>query len=160
MKSLVIYSSQTGNTKKLAKAVFETLKGEKNIYTIDDAPDPASYDFVAIGFWLKAGKPDPKTVEYLSRIGRGKRLFLFATHDAAIGSDHSKNAMAHAKALAPNVEISGTFSCQGKVNPKVLEKVKEKPQLPAWLDDAPDAIGHPDESDIEELKHIVSTLKT
>ena len=29
MKSLVVYSSQTGNTRKLAEAVFEALPGEK-----------------------------------------------------------------------------------------------------------------------------------
>ena len=29
MKSLVVYSSQTGNTRKLAEAVFEMLSGDK-----------------------------------------------------------------------------------------------------------------------------------
>ncbi len=31
MKTLVVYSSKTGNTKKLASAVYESLKGEKEI---------------------------------------------------------------------------------------------------------------------------------
>jgi flavodoxin len=30
MKSLVVYSSQTGNTRKMADAVFEALPGEKH----------------------------------------------------------------------------------------------------------------------------------
>ena len=48
MKSLVVYSSQTGNTRKLADAVFEALPGEKALYPVDGAPDPSGYDFIAI----------------------------------------------------------------------------------------------------------------
>ncbi len=158
MKSLVVYSSQTGNTKKLAEAVYGYLKGEKDIYPIADAPEPDGYDLVAVGFWLQAGKPDPKTADYLPKIGRGKRLFLFATHGAAAGSAHAKNAMDHAKGLAPDADLAGIFSCPGEVNPKVLEKVKAKSQTPVWLDDAPNAIGHPDAVDIEKLKLLIDSL--
>jgi flavodoxin len=31
MKTLVVYSSKTGNTRKLADAVFEALPGEKTL---------------------------------------------------------------------------------------------------------------------------------
>lgn len=157
MKSLVVYSSQTGNTKKMADAVFETLTGEKEIYAISDAPDPDGYDFVAVGFWLKAGKPDPKSSEYLEKIGE-KSLFLFATHGAAQKSVHAENAMNHAKNLATEAKVVGMYNCQGEVAPKILEKVRAKPEPPVWLADAPSAAGHPDESDIDELKHIVSAL--
>ncbi len=158
MKALVIYSSQTGNTKKLAEAVYESISGEKDIFSVDEAPDPDAYDLVAIGFWLQAGKPDPKAAEYLPKIDSGKQLFLFATHGAAAGSDHAKNAMDHAKNLAPDTDLAGVFSCPGEVNPKVLEKVKAKPQPPVWLDDAPNAIGHPDDTDIEAIKRVVKDL--
>lgn len=155
MRSLVVYSSQTGNTKKLAEAVYEALSGEKEIYPITDAPVPDNYDFIAVGFWLQAGKPDPKTSEYLPKINSGQRLFLYATHGAAAGSNHAKTAMEHAKSLAPSADITGTFSCQGEVNPKVLEKVSAKPEPPVWLKDAPAAAGHPDDADIEDLKKVL-----
>ncbi|MDM8517076.1 flavodoxin family protein [Desulfobacterales bacterium HSG16] len=155
MKSLVVYSSQTGNTKKLADAVFETLTGEKEIHLIKDAPAPDEFDLVAVGFWTMAGKPDPKSSEYLEKIGE-KSLFLFATHGAAKESDHAKNAMNHAKNLAPKAKIVGMYNCQGEVNPAVLEKVRAKPEPPVWLTDAPDAVTHPDKSDIDKLKRLVS----
>ena len=79
MKSLIVYSSQSGNTKKLAQAVYESLTGEKEMVAVAEAPDPAGYDLVALGFWLQAGKPDPKSAEYIGRVGK-KSLFLFATH--------------------------------------------------------------------------------
>ena len=51
MKSLVVYSSQTGNTRKLAKAVYEALPGEKALYPIDEAPDTAEVrDIIQIAF--------------------------------------------------------------------------------------------------------------
>ena len=50
MKSLVVYSSKSGNTRKLAEAVYAYLSGEKDIAAMADAPDPADYSFVAAGF--------------------------------------------------------------------------------------------------------------
>ena len=144
MNSLIVYSSNTGNTKKLAQAVYDSLTGSKELYPITEAPDPAGYDFVALGFWLQAGKPDPKSAEYIGRVGKNS-LFLFVTHGAAPGSEHALKAMDHAKSLAPEANILGTYSCQGKVDPQVLQKAKSKPNPPVWLSDAPSAIGHPDE---------------
>jgi flavodoxin len=67
MKSLVVYSSQSGHTKKLAEVAYDALPDGKEITPVDEAPDPAGYDFVAVGFWLKGGSPDPKSVEYLKK---------------------------------------------------------------------------------------------
>jgi flavodoxin len=157
MKSLVVYSSQSGNTKKLAQAMYESLTASKAMYPVSEAPDPAGYDFIALGFWLQAGKPDPKSAEYLAKIGK-KPLFLFATHGAAAGSQHALAAMDYASSLAPEAHILGTYSCQGEVNPKVLEKASSKPEPPVWLADAPNAAGHPDEADIDVLKRRISKI--
>jgi flavodoxin len=157
MKSLIVYSSQTGNTRKLADAVFEALPGEKAIYQVDEAPDPSDYDFIALGFWLMSGKPDPKSTKYLGKIWK-KPLFLFATHGAGAGSDHAVKGMEMAKSLALESDIQGTYSCQGEVNPKILEKASQKPQPPVWLADAPDANGHPNQADIEALNYQLSEL--
>jgi flavodoxin I len=60
MTSLIVYASQSENTQTLAKAVYDSIEGEKETYPIDQAPthDP-NYDLVAVGFWLQAGRPDP-----------------------------------------------------------------------------------------------------
>ncbi|MBI9083402.1 MAG: flavodoxin family protein [Desulfobacterales bacterium] len=156
MKTLVIYSSQTSNTKKLAEAVVETLGEDCTLVPVAQAPDPVGYDLVALGFWLQAGKPDPKASAYLEKVG-ATRLFLFATHGAASESAHAQHAMAHAASLAPSAEILGRFSCQGEVNPKVLEKVRAKNPPPPWIDDAVTAVGHPDTDDLDRLRE---TLKS
>jgi hypothetical protein len=157
MKAIVVYSSQTGNTETLAHMVRETFGEEAAEFRTDAAPDPNGFDLVAVGFWLKAGKPDPASAEYLARVG-GRKLFLFATHGADPDSDHARNAMEHARSLAPDAEIVGMFHCQGEVEPSFLKTVQAKDPRPPWVDAAPDAKGHPDANDLARLRERVRKL--
>lgn len=59
-------------------------------------------------------------------------MFLFATHGAAKGSDHANAAMDYAVHLLNGAQVVGTYSCQGEVNPQVLEKVKQKDTPPGF----------------------------
>ncbi|MCP3951080.1 MAG: flavodoxin family protein [Desulfobacterales bacterium] len=158
MKSLVVYSTQTENTKKLADTIHATLQGDKEIRFVEDAPEPGNYDFVAVGFWLMGGKPDPKAAAYLETLKDDQVVFLFATHGAAKGSGHVVQGMQVARDIVSGASVVGSYSCQGEVNPKVLAKVKAKPQPPVWLADTATAVGHPDEKDLAELKEIITAL--
>ncbi len=150
METLIVYSSKSGNTKRLAEAVCDFLPGA-GIKPVEEKPDPAGYDLVAIGFWLMAGKADPATCEYLQNFAPSK-VFFFATHGAAAGSVHAEKGMQSARDLVASSTIVGTFSCQGEVRPEFLAKVKKKDPPPPWLEDAPAAAGHPNAADIENLK--------
>jgi flavodoxin len=151
MESMVVYSSESGNTGLLAEAVYETLSSEKAIYPVGEAPQPNGSDLVAVGFWLQAGRPDPQAQAYMKKI-RKQKVFLFATHGAAVDSEHVRQAMASARKLLPEADIIGQFNCQGRVNPKVLEKIAKKQPPPVWLADAPQADGHPDRNDRDRLQ--------
>lgn len=60
MKTLVIYSSLTGNTKKVARAVAEVLP-ECTMLPVEEAPSRVDgYDLVAVGYWVDKGMPDGK----------------------------------------------------------------------------------------------------
>jgi flavodoxin len=157
MKTLIVYSSQTGNTKKMAEAVNDVIGGEKTLCPVGEAPDPAGFDLVVLGFWLMAGKPDPKSSDYLAKIGDAN-LFLFATHGAAAESAHAAGAMEDAKSLAPSARVAGTFSCSGEVNPTFLEKALKKDPPPPWIGDAPAAAGHPDSADIARLTDAIKAV--
>lgn len=157
MKALVVYSSKSGNTKKMAEALYGALQCEKDFVAITDDPDPAGYDFVAVGFWLQGGQPDPATLAFLPKIGE-KEVFFIATHGAAKNSDHVKNAIKKAKELAAPARICAVFSCPGQVTEEILEKAAKKEPKPPWLADAPAAKGHPDEKDINQLLHLFNEL--
>ncbi len=158
MKSLVVYSSKSGNTRKLAEAVHGYLIGDKEIAAIADAPDPAGYTFVAVGFWLKAGQPDPESQAFLAKLEKGQDVYLFATHGAAARSAHAKNAMKKAKELAAKAHILGTFSCPGEVDAEFMEVEAQKSPLPVWLADAPAAKGHPDAHDLKMVVRMLEEL--
>jgi hypothetical protein len=157
MKALIVYSSQTGNTRKLAEVVRQCWPDETEMASVDAAPKPQGYDCIAVGFWLQAGKPDPKAAVYLQQIGRTP-LFLFATHGAAADSAHVRKALDAACALAPQADILGTFNCPGEVAPKVMEKIRAKTPPPPWIEDAPAAAGHPDAQDLANLRRVASGL--
>ncbi len=157
MKTLIIYSSQTGNTKKLAEALYRAVDGEKHICPIEEAPDSEKFDLVVLGFWLMAGKPDPKSSDFLVKLG-SVDLFLFATHGAASDSPHALNGMALAESLVSEANIVGRFNCSGEVNPAFLEKAKQKDPQPPWIDDAPASVGHPDPNDIRQLIEAVRAV--
>lgn len=54
MKSIVVYSSLTGNTKMVGEAIAEVLAPNCDIYKVEDNPDITGYDLVAVGFgWTK-----------------------------------------------------------------------------------------------------------
>jgi hypothetical protein len=61
MKTLIVCSSQTGNTRKLAEAVKEVIGGETALSPVGEAPDTAGFDLIVLGFWPMTGKPDPKS---------------------------------------------------------------------------------------------------
>lgn len=154
MKSLIVCSSKTGNTKKLTEAVNEMLAGDKTVCSIEDAPDPEGFDLVVVGFWLQGGKPEPKSAEYLAKIAH-TNLFLIATHGAADNSAHAAAALSAAKSLAPDAQVVGTFNCQGEVNSAVLERASKKDPQPPWLADAPAAVGRPNADDLDALRKTI-----
>ena len=60
-KSLVVYSSLTGNTKKAAEAVQSVIPN-CDIVSIDNLPENLNeYYFTAIGYWVDRGLPDAKS---------------------------------------------------------------------------------------------------
>ena len=121
-KWAVIYSSVTGNTKKVAEAIAGAAESA-DIFRVQDAPqDLSGYDIVAIGYWLRLGQPDALTLKYLAKV-ENARVVFFQTHGAEPQSEHAITAFARAGYnLGPGCEILGTFGCMGKINPELLAR--------------------------------------
>ena len=62
-KTLVVYSSLTGNTKAVGEKIFEIIEGEKNIISVDDVKNINIDEFnrIIVGFWVDKGSADKKT---------------------------------------------------------------------------------------------------
>ncbi len=67
MKSIVIYSSLTGNTKQVAEAITSVLPAGTPCVSMKEVPsDLSSYDLVFAGFWVDKG--DPKVIEMMYKM--------------------------------------------------------------------------------------------
>lgn len=127
MNVLVVYSSRTGNTRKVAEAVFSVMPPGSVMADIESAPDPKDYDLVVLGFWIDKGTADAKTLEYMKGL-KGKKLGLFMTLGADPGSDHAKASMKSVRdELAKENEILREFICQGKVDPALTKMFEQFP---------------------------------
>lgn len=125
MKGLIIYSSKTGNTKRMAEKIYEVLKKE-HLMTIKDirnTPNIKNYDFILLGAWIDRGTLEPKTLKFLKTI-ENKKLGLFATLGAMPDSEHGRKVIKNLEDLLNNRDSLGQYICPGLVDPKMIEKLK------------------------------------
>lgn len=163
MKTLLTYSSLTGNTKKVAEAIFEVMPQGTELYPVDEAPAPEEYDFIVVGFWADRENADKKAQNYLQKI-KGKKVALFGTLGADPDSNHALGTMENAKKLVSDNLIVGEFMCQGKIDPKLTERLKSLPSdhphamTPERMARHLEASKHPNETDFARAKEVFSKI--
>ncbi len=155
MKTLIVYSSKTGNTRKLAYAVHLALP-DAELCRVEMAPNPEKYDLIYLGFWIEDGTADEKMREFMKRI-KGKKVALFATLGAYPESKHAAESLASATDLIPDCQNAGHFICQGAIDPELIEWMETLPKDHGYgptesrkkLWD--DAALHPNDADLENV---------
>ncbi|MDO5754985.1 MAG: flavodoxin family protein [Tissierellia bacterium] len=120
MKTLISYSSKTGNTKKVAEAIHEKLQGDLFDIVHGNDVDLKDYDKVIFGFWVDKGGPDAKAKVFMEQIAN-KKVGVFFTLGAYPDSDHAKDVM---EKTIDQLEKQGNtvmahFCCMGKIDPKL-----------------------------------------
>ncbi|SCY58996.1 flavodoxin family protein [Desulfoluna spongiiphila] len=156
MKSLIVYSSRTGNTRAVAEAVKEAFPEPCTLAPVEEAPAVDDYDVIAIGYWVDKGMPDAKAKTFMEKI-KGKKVGLFGTLGAYPDSEHANDCRAKAEALMEGNEMLGQFLCQGRVDPKVLEMMAkvasdQHPMTDERKARIEEAKKHPNEEDFEQAK--------
>ena len=159
-KRLVAYISWTGNTKKVAGAIFEALEGNTTIKSLDEVQNPDEYELIFIGFPVHSHSVPFKTEEFIKKISTGKKVALFSTHGSLTGSRLSREALEHASILASNSKILGTFTCRGRVSLQALEVLSKSPEHKAWAEMAASAQTHPDDNDLEDARDFAKWITT
>lgn len=143
MNGAVIYSSKTGNTKKIAEAILKGCPNNFKIFSVDEDPELSEFDFIFMGYWVDKGTADKKALEFMEDICH-KKVALFATLGAYPDSDHAKESLAAgAKCLGEGCTVVDNFICQGAIDPKLME----------WMNKLPEDHPHaPDEARIKRWK--------
>lgn len=158
----IVFSSLTGNTKKLAEAIYEVLPKDKCDYFGETGSQVPGSDLLYIGFWTDKGNADKKTLELLSKL-KDKKIFLFGTAGFGASAAYFEKVLGQVRqSVAPGNVVIGEYMCQGKMPQSVREryiKMKENPEHPANLDllikNFDCALSHPDTDDLEKLKKII-----
>ena len=159
-KILVTYVTWSGNTKKVADAIFEALKDDKMIKPSDDVQTLDEYQLIFIGFPVHSHSVPFKTEEFIKKLPAGKKIALFSTHGSLTGSRLSREALEHASILISSSKILGTFSCRGKVSIQAMEVLSKSPEHKAWVEMAASAQTHPDKSDLEDARTFAKWIMT
>ena len=128
MKVAVVYSSMSGNTKKVANAMANELGTEAK--PINEEPDLEGIDLLFIGSGCYGGKLKGETVKFLENLKDIKKTAVFGTY---MGQTRAIESMK--KALEKKgVEVIDEWGCtgaflyfmnRGRPNEKDLERARQ-----------------------------------
>lgn len=160
MSYAIVYSSRTGNTALLAQALQEVLPRETCCYCGAPHTDALSADTLYVGFWTDKGTCDEATARFLQSL-TNQKVFLFGTAGFGGSPTYFDQILDRVKAnLAPDVQVTGTYMCQGKMPQAVrdrYEAMEESPRRTAMLANFDQAASHPDQQDLVRLQEAVGT---
>ena len=158
----IIFSSATGNTKKLAEALHEALPAEACDYFGTQQEEVPPSELLYVGFWTDKGNADEATLALLQKLS-GRKIFLFGTAGFGGSEAYFGQVLARVKqSIDASNTVVGAYMCQGKMPLSVREryvKMQAQPDHPANLDalikNFDRALSHPDAEDLNNLRKLV-----
>jgi flavodoxin I len=171
MKVLVSYFSQSGNTEKIAKGIWEgaSQSNEADLKKLEDvgAEDFAGYDFIFIGSPLHSANLAAPVKEFLTNIqaGSDQKMAGFITHFTPAYPDQDMDGFTEPIKVTckeKGIEYKGCFDCQGALTESLHEMVKKKLNLTneQWVDMVKQMTGRPNEEDVAKAKAFARELFT
>lgn len=150
MKKAVVYSSVTGNTRKLAEAICDKVGAQYCGKPCDEALEAEN---IFVGFWATRNSCGEDIKGFIEKLS-GKRVFIFGTAGYNNTKEYFDEILNSVKAIVPDSNtIVGAYMCQGKVSDTMKAKIKDmKPEMYEAIKEKL-AVGesHPDENDISGL---------
>jgi flavodoxin len=154
MNVLVAYYTQTGNTKKVAEAIYEEIAETKEIKEIGAVESLEARDLSFIGFPIMAFGPAKPAKQFLEAHAAGKRVALFITHASPEDSELLGEWLGACRQAAAGADLVGVFNCQGELAESIagLLAQSDDPQLRAFADGRSETLGQPDEARLERAR--------
>ena len=162
----ILYSSKTGNTKKVAEAMIEGREDAFDLWDVKEKPVLDEYECIFMGYWVDQGAPDMSAKKVMATI-RNKPVALFYTLGAEKEGPHAMTCAANGGAsLGAGCKVLGVFNSQGAIDPVVIEMMKKLPlggphaataeNIARWAS----AAEHPNEEDLDAAKAFVQKIVT
>lgn len=166
MRKIIVYSSKTGNTKKIAESIAERINPDVMCDIKDiDVTSLNKEDIIFIGGWIDKGYMNKEVMEFIEKIENQKVAFFF-TLGAYPNSMHTFDCIDNIKnaLLKNNNEVLAHYHCQGAIDPKLISWMKELPEGHGHAPDEDrinrwnDASKHPNQEDFNSAKNFASAL--
>jgi flavodoxin len=139
LKVLVTYYTLSGNTEKIAKAIYaEVLKNnEADLKKIDEVNAAAfnKYDLIFVGTPAHAGDLAAPVKEIMNSLPNSPKYKLagFYTHMSEIWQDQGHKGVRVAFeriSKGKGIDYKGTYNCMGYPDPNVAKMVQEAQKIP------------------------------
>jgi len=156
---LVVYDSETGNTKKIATEIFASLPGmSKDLINLHERTDFPEAKIYFVGFCVHRGTCRLEIGNFLSGLS-GKSVALFGTCGAGNSPEYYKEIASSVRIwLEDDNHYLGSFICQGKMPLAVRQKYEsllntpkdcDCHQIRRQLQNFDEAMIHPTRTDLE-----------
>jgi flavodoxin len=147
----------TGNTKKIAEAIYGEIEAEKEIKNFRDVDTLDGYDFVFVGCPIEGYGPAKVSRKWMQKHIQEKRIGLFCTHGAPEMAPTLPPWLDAVKGAATDAgaEIVTFFNCQGEMSQRVVDMLlnSDKPEEREMGSFGRDmTIGQPDESRVQKAR--------
>jgi flavodoxin len=154
MKVIVAYMSLSGNTEKIAEAIFEEIQEEKEIKKFEEVESLEGYDLAFLGFPMHGFGVPEDAEPFLKNRCKEKRIALFITHGAPEHYEGLKPWLSKFNEAAAGANIIGMFNCQGELADYVAEALlkSDNPRYRAYGEAADTTKGQPDAVRVERAR--------
>lgn len=162
MKTLVAYMSQTGNTRKIAEAIFEEVKGEKELKELSEVENLDGCNLTFIGFPMQAFGPAQAAKDFLANNCTGKKIALFTTHGVTEDFEELPGWLDNCRQAASGATIIGLFDCQGEVAEFLLDAAakSDDPLMQKLAGAGATGKGQPDAASLDQARAFAREMAT
>ena len=165
MKVQVLYKSKTGNTEKLAKAIYAAIPDpDKDIQRLEGQKNYDMGDVYFIVYWTDKGTASFEILDYLGEL-HNKKIALFGTCGFGGNEKYFQRIEENVKAfIGDDNEYLGAFMCQGKMPIQIRERYESMKngendaKVEALLRNFDEAMLHPDRDDMEKAAVFVNSV--
>ena len=166
MEYMIVYSSNTGNTEIIAKAIKDVMDENGCLYY--GKPDGIlnqDAEIIFVGFWVLKGSCTEEIKKYLGTL-ENKKIFLFGTAGFGGSEAYFDTILTSIKHnISDSNTIIDSFMCQGKMSHNILERyhklLEEEPEnskVINMIDNYNNALSHPDIKDVKAVKALVKSI--
>lgn len=166
MKTLVVYSTISGNTKAVCERIYGALNIEKELVNVKDIKNikVEDYENIILGFWCDKGTMDKDSINFLETL-KDKNLYYLGTLGARPESDHWKDVDKNAIELCSKANnFKGGLLIWGRISQAMMDMMSKFPEghphapTPERVARWKAASTHPDEDDFKKAENYFAGL--